>query len=164
MAIIATTRWVCNRTSNLQENDVKMLKVVKSRRVVAMLLAFAMGTASAAMMPQDMSDEAIAERIKAIGKVKLAGEEDSSQQASADGPRSGQAVYDKFCMACHTSGALGAPKINVAADWEARLEQGMDTVFDHAWEGFNAMPPKGTCNDCSEEEIQAAIDYMIADI
>jgi len=40
----------------------------------------------------------------------------------------------------------------------------METVLKHAVEGYNAMPPMGTCSDCSEDEIQAAIDYMIEDI
>ena len=78
--------------------------------------------------------------------------------------RSGEQVYNTFCAACHTSGVMGAPKINNAEDWEPRLAQGMDTVLKHAIEGYNAMPPKGTCSDCSDDEIQAAIDYMIAGI
>jgi len=142
-----------------------MWNVVKSGRLAALVMAFVVGSASAAMMPQqDMSDDAIEKRISAIGKVKLASDNAGGSEQASNEPRSGQAVYDKFCTACHTSGALGAPKINVAGDWEARLEQGMDQVLKHAVEGYNAMPPKGTCNDCSEDEIQAAIDYMIADI
>lgn len=117
---------------------------------------------SAASVQDDMSREAIAERIKPIGKHYVAGESSAAEESS--GPRSGQQVYDKFCTACHTSGVQGAPKINNAADWEDRLAQGMDTVLKHAVEGYNAMPPKGTCSDCSEEEIQAAIDYMVEDI
>ena len=94
---------------------------------------------SAASVQDDMSREAIAERIKPIGKHYVAGESSAAEESS--GPRSGQQVYDKFCTACHTSGVMGAPKINNAADWEERLAQGMDTVLNHAVEGFNAMPP-----------------------
>ncbi|NQZ17152.1 MAG: cytochrome c5 family protein [Idiomarina sp.] len=117
---------------------------------------------SAASVQDDMSREAIAERIKPIGKHYVAGESSAAEESS--GPRSGEQVYNKYCTACHTSGVMGAPKINNAADWEDRLAQGMDTVLKHAVEGYNAMPPKGTCSDCSEEEIQAAIDYMVEDI
>ena len=117
---------------------------------------------SAASVQDDMSREAIAERIKPIGKHYVAGESSAAEESS--GPRSGEQVYNKYCTACHTSGVMGAPKINNAADWEDRLAQGMDTVLQHAVEGYNAMPPKGTCSDCSEEEIQAAIDYMVEDI
>ena len=117
---------------------------------------------SAASVQDDMSREAIAERIKPIGKHYVAGESSAAEESS--GPRSGEQVYNKYCTACHTSGVMGAPKINNAADWEDRLAQGMDTVLKHAVEGYNAMPPKDTCSDCSEEEIQAAIDYMVEDI
>jgi cytochrome c5 len=124
-------------------------------------LLFALSV-SAASVQDDMSREAIAERIKPIGKHYVAGESSAAEESS--GPRSGEQVYNTYCTACHTSGVMGAPKINNAADWEERLAQGMDTVLKHAVEGFNAMPPMGTCSDCSEEEIQAAIDYMIEDI
>ncbi|MFD2631143.1 c-type cytochrome [Idiomarina piscisalsi] len=141
------------------------MKVMNSFFVKSVLgtlsLLFALSV-SAASVQDDMSREAIAERIKPIGKHYVAGKSSAAEESS--GPRSGEQVYNKYCTACHTSGVMGAPKINNAADWEDRLAQGMDTVLKHAVEGFNAMPPKGTCSDCSEEEIQAAIDYMIEDI
>ncbi|MFC0446054.1 c-type cytochrome [Pseudidiomarina halophila] len=141
-----------------------VLKVVKSGRLFAAALAFVVGSAGATILPQDSSEE-IAERIAPIGQVRTGSADaaNGGDSASAEA-RSGEAVYNQFCAACHTSGVLGAPKLNNAADWEPRLAQGMDTVLKHAIEGYNAMPPKGTCSDCSDEEIQAAIDYMIADI
>lgn len=117
---------------------------------------------SAASIQDDMSREAIAERIKPIGKHYVAGESSASEDSS--GPRSGEQVYNTYCTACHTSGVMGAPKQNNADDWQPRLDQGMETVLKHAVDGFNAMPPKGTCSDCSEDEIQAAIDFMIKEI
>lgn len=126
---------------------------------ISMLFALSI---SASSVQDDMSREAIAERIKPAGKHYVAGE--SSEAEESSGPRSGQQVYDKFCTACHTSGVMGAPKINEASDWEERLDKGMETVLKNAVEGYNAMPPMGTCSDCSEDEIQAAIDYMIEDI
>lgn len=141
------------------------MKVMNSFFVKSVLgtlsLLFALSV-SAASVQDDMSREAIAERIKPLGKHYVAGE--SSAAEASSGPRSGEQVYNTYCTACHTSGVMGAPKMNNAADWEERLAQGMDTVLKHAVEGFNAMPPKGTCSDCSEEEIQGAIDYMTSDI
>ena len=141
-----------------------VFKVVKSGRFLAAAMAFVVGSAGATMLPQD-SNEDIAKRIAPIGQVRTgdaAATADSG--ASAGGARSGDQIYNTYCAACHTGGVLGAPKINNAADWEPRLAQGMDTVLKHAIEGYNAMPPKGTCGDCSDDEIQAAIDYMTADI
>ncbi|MGF1683065.1 c-type cytochrome [Photobacterium minamisatsumaniensis] len=114
------------------------------------------GTAVAA----DMSDEAIAERIKPVGSVYLEGEAPTGPAVAA-GPRSGDAVYGTFCIACHGSGLMGAPKKGEAADWDARLAKGNDVLADHAINGFNAMPAKGSCMDCSDDEIIAAINHMI---
>lgn len=74
-----------------------------------------------------------------------------------------QAVVDRYkktCAVCHGSGAAGAPKTGNDAQWAPRLEKGMDTLVDHAKNGFNAMPAKGMCFDCSDEEFKALIEYM----
>ena len=111
---------------------------------------------------QDMSDEAIKERIKPVGSAHMAGAEAESADAGSDGARSGEAVYNSACVACHGSGVLGAPKLQVAADWQPRIdERSLDGLLKNAINGYNAMPPKGTCGDCSDDEIKAAIDYMI---
>ncbi len=115
--------------------------------------------ASLAATSQDEYD-AIAERIKPVGDVYLAGAE--PDQTAAAGPRDGATVYGTFCIACHGSGVGGAPKLGDAGDWEARIAQGKDVMVDHAINGFNAMPAKGACMDCSDDEIVAAIDHMIA--
>ena len=82
--------------------------------------------------------------------------------AGSGGARSGEAVYNSACVACHGSGVLGAPKLQVAADWQPRIdERSLDGLLKNAINGYNAMPPKGTCGDCSDDEIKAAIDYMI---
>jgi cytochrome c5 len=108
----------------------------------------------------DMSDEAIAERIQPVGSVYLEGDAPAGPAVAA-GPRSGDTVYGTFCVACHGAGIMGAPKKGDAADWEARLAKGNDVLADHAINGFNAMPAKGSCMDCSDDEIIAAIDHMI---
>lgn len=114
------------------------------------------GTAVAA----DMSDAAIAERIKPVGAVYLEGDAPAAPVVAA-GPRSGDAVYGTFCAACHGTGVMGAPKKGVAGDWDARLAKGNETLASNAINGFNAMPAKGSCMDCSDDEIIAAIDHMI---
>ncbi|MGF1874103.1 cytochrome c5 family protein [Photobacterium frigidiphilum] len=108
----------------------------------------------------DMSDDAIAERIKPVGSVYLEGDA-PIDTAATSGPRSGDAVYGTFCIACHGSGVLSAPKKGDAGDWSPRLAKGMDVLTDHALNGFNAMPAKGSCMDCSDDEIVAAINHMI---
>lgn len=68
--------------------------------------------------------------------------------------------YNQSCTFCHGTGAAGAPKSHDAAAWKPRLEKGMDTLVKHAKEGFNAMPAKGMCNDCTDEEFRALIEFM----
>ena len=142
----------------------KRIKSLASKGLIASIAAVFAVAAGAASVQDSMSKEAIEKRIEPAAQHYVAGEQSDQQASSGGGARSGEQVYNTFCAACHTSGVMGAPKINNAADWEPRLAQGMDTVLSHAINGYNAMPPKGTCSDCSDDEIQAAIDYMIADI
>ncbi|EAS62547.1 cytochrome c5 family protein [Photobacterium angustum] len=122
--------------------------------------AVATFTIAVPAVANDMTDEAIAERIKPVGSLYLEGEAPAVEVAAK--PRSGEAVYNSFCASCHTPGVMGAPKKDDAGDWSARIAQGKDVLADHAINGFNAMPAKGACMDCSDEEIIAAIDHMIA--
>lgn len=107
-------------------------------------------------------DEDIVKRIKPVGSVHVAGA--AAAGAAAAGPRSGADIYNTSCIACHGAGVLGAPKLQDAAGWAPRMEQGFDTVLANAINGINAMPPMGTCGDCSNDDIKAAIEYMIEGI
>ncbi|WP_404342307.1 c-type cytochrome [Pseudoalteromonas mariniglutinosa] len=118
-------------------------------------------TTTAYAQPYDnsMAEDAIKKRLAPIGAVYLEGDK-ATVAEQPTGPRSGEQVYQASCFACHGTGALGAPKS--AEDWAPRLAKGADTLLKHALDGFNAMPPRGTCMDCSDEEISAAIDFMTA--
>ncbi|MFQ3236386.1 MAG: cytochrome c5 [Paraglaciecola sp.] len=108
------------------------------------------------------SDDAIKSRIEPVGQMHIAGMK--AQIAVASGPRSGADVYNKACVACHSSGVLGAPKFQDAGEWSPRLEKGFDVVWQNAIVGINAMPAMGACGDCSDEDIKVAIEYMIEGI
>ena len=69
-------------------------------------------------------------------------------------------LYNQSCIACHASGAAGAPRTGDTKAWAPRLEKGMDTLVEHTREGFNAMPPKGMCFDCTDEDYVALINFM----
>ncbi|MCC2617531.1 cytochrome c5 family protein [Aestuariibacter halophilus] len=132
---------------------------MKLKAFVFALFASLLGFSTIA---QDMSEDAIKERIKPVGSVHVAGAQ--AESAAAAGPRSGADVYNASCVACHGPGVMGAPKLHDAADWSPRMDKGMETLLDHAINGFNAMPPKGTCGNCSDDEIKAAIEYMVEGI
>ncbi len=132
-----------------------------SRKILtAMVAAVTFSSTSFAANISQQEYDAIAERIKPVGNVYLAGSE--PVKAEPTGPRDGASVYGTFCIACHSSGVSGAPKTGNADDWAPRIAQGKDVLKNHAIKGFNAMPAKGTCMDCSDDEIVAAIEHMIA--
>lgn len=81
----------------------------------------------------------------------------ATAQAEADG----EAVYNQACMACHMTGAAGAPIKGDTEAWAPRIEKGMETLYDHSINGFNAMPAKGGNASLSDEEVKAAVDYMV---
>jgi len=142
---------------------VKISTTFKWKHILAIIVGVA--TAGSVMaVSQDMSREAIAERIKPTAQVQVAGAEQMASQGQAAGARSGEQVYSQACVACHTTGVLGSPRKGNAEDWAPRLAQGMDVVLEHSLKGLNAMPPRGTCTKCSDEEILAAIEYMIEGI
>ncbi|HET8709868.1 MAG TPA: c-type cytochrome [Spongiibacteraceae bacterium] len=74
-----------------------------------------------------------------------------------------QAVVDHFnkaCTFCHTAGVSNAPKAFDAEAWKPRLAKGMDKLVASVKNGFNAMPPRGMCADCSDADYKALITYM----
>ena len=73
---------------------------------------------------------------------------------------SGEAVYAANCIACHASGAAGAPKFGDVGAWTARIAQGYDLLVKHAIEGIRAMPAKGGNPDLDDIEVARAVAYL----
>jgi cytochrome c5 len=71
-----------------------------------------------------------------------------------------ETLYNQSCVACHLTGAAGAPKTGDAAAWKPRLDKGMDVMLANVKNGINAMPPKGMCMNCSDEDFKGLIEYM----
>jgi cytochrome c5 len=74
----------------------------------------------------------------------------------------GQQVYQASCQACHATGAANAPKLGDKEAWAPRIAQGMDALLASAMNGKNAMPPKGACASCTEDDLKAAVEYMVS--
>lgn len=128
---------------------------MKKITVAVAMLSFAVLAQTPA---EDKSLEELKARIAPVGQVYLAGSEPVA--AKPAGPRTGEQVYQGACFACHATGALDAPKKGDAAAWKPRLAQGLETLHKHALEGIRSMPPRGTCGDCSDDEILNAIKFM----
>lgn len=105
----------------------------------------------------------VEERMAPAGKLCMSGEPCAAAPAapaSAE-PRSGSEVYSAKCATCHATGAANAPKLGDAAAWAPRAAKGMDVLYTSAISGFNGMPAKGLCFDCSDDEIKASVDHMV---
>lgn len=114
--------------------------------------------------PNERWQAKVEENIAPVGQVNVGAVPAAGSGAGAAAPaaaRSGEQVYNTACMACHSTGVAGAPKVGDKAAWEARAQKGIDGLLSTAINGLNAMPPRGTCADCSDEELQAAIEHML---
>lgn len=142
---------------------------------IALVVLMIMGVLGAAnqftatAVSPDMSDEAVAERLKPVAEVHI-GEEKMAEAASggdemagAEDAGTGQQIYDAVCVACHANGVLDAPVIGDAQAWAPRIEKGMETLYDHAINGFKNMPARGGRASLSDDEVKAAVDYMTAE-
>ncbi len=108
--------------------------------------------------------DVVLERLKHPAFVCVMGDPCSDNLGKAPvaaAARTGDQVYLSACAACHTSGAAGAPKTGDAGAWGARMDQGLETLVKHAIDGYKAMPARGLCADCSDQEIADAVAYMI---
>ena len=73
----------------------------------------------------------------------------------------GEAVYSKSCAACHASGVLNAPKLDDKEAWSGLIAKGAETLTANAIKGIGKMPPKGGNMKLTDEEVKAAVAYMI---
>ena len=120
---------------------------------------------------------AVAERIRPVGRVLLPGEEltagepvvaEAEQPAPVETAMSGPQVYNDACLVCHGAGVGGAPVLGDAVAWAPRIAQGNDLLYTNAIDGYTGdlgyMPPKGARMDLSDDEVRAAVDYMVAEV
>jgi cytochrome c5 len=115
---------------------------------------------------------AVAERIAPVGKVAIAGQDNTAlappkpAEAAPAADLGGEEVYNMACVACHGAGVAGAPKYGDKGAWSARIAKGAETLNEHAIKGFQGqtgfMPPKGGRTDLSDKSIINAVEYMIA--
>ena len=73
----------------------------------------------------------------------------------------GERVFTRTCLSCHAKGVHGAPRLGDITDWEERLRQDQETLIRHAISGHGRMPPKGGFYMLSDEEVAAAVAYVI---
>jgi cytochrome c5 len=117
--------------------------------------------------PLHMKD--VQANIAPFAKVAIAGHDNSAlaainKPAAGAGPAvptTAEAAFNQVCSACHTSGALGAPKIGDKAAWGPRIAQGKDTLYKTAIAGKGNMPAKGGTT-WPDATIRMTVDYMLS--
>ncbi|MDA8855030.1 c-type cytochrome [Candidatus Pseudothioglobus singularis] len=111
---------------------------------------------------ENMVENSVLERIKPVGEVRI---DTSTQVASAEivetAVRSGEEIYNSKCAGCHTSGVMGSPKFASLEDWAPRVGLGLEKLTLSAIAGKGGMPAKGTCMDCTDNDIKITVQYML---
>jgi cytochrome c5 len=123
---------------------------------IILLVSYATSGSSTSAGTDSQSPEAVAQRLQPVA-------EQGYTLKDANAPKvlqTGEAVYGVTCVACHGSGAAGAPKFGDAGAWGPRIAQGYDTLVQHAVQGIRAMPAKGGNPDLDDVEVARAVVYM----
>lgn len=136
---------------------VVVLAFVVPITLIVMLASLVMSKSKYDANHPAMTDEAVAQRIKPVGNVMLAG---AAAAAGAKTAKAGDEVYKQVCAACHASGALNAPKVGDKAAWAPLVKRGLDDLTANAVKGVRTMPAKGGNPDLSDIEIARAIVHM----
>lgn len=135
---------------------------------IAFVIAIAASIINGASEPEGVSPALVArieERIKPVATVVTDPAVLAMKAAAAPArePMTGEQVVGKICAACHQTGLMESPKIGDAAAWQTRLDAqgGVDGIVATAIEGLNQMPARGGDPSLSDEELHAAVEYML---
>ena len=140
--------------------------------IIARIIAANTSVANRAEDP--VYERQVEERIQPVARVAIAGQDNTALAPPAAAPAvaataaadlTGEQAYNQACVACHGAGVAGAPKFGDKAAWAPRIAQGMDTLHNHALQGFQGkaglMPPKGGRTDLSDQSVVNGVDYIV---
>ena len=128
-----------------------------------------LGATAAITEETTTGDTASSDATKTDEKAPATESDKTATATASTAPASdaGEKLYASTCKACHDAGVAGAPKISDKSAWKDRIAQGKDTLYKHSIEGFQGktgvMPPKGG-STASDEEMKAAVDYMVSKV
>lgn len=134
--------------------------------IIQIILTNATAVGKSMVTPESMAPEAVVERIKPVAEVTVgeppAVEAPAVEETTTAASGPGETIVNQVCATCHGSGLMSSPKLGNAGDWSPRIEKGIDTLYDHALNGFNMMPARGGRPDLSDDDVKAAVDYMVS--
>lgn len=140
--------------------------------VLGFLVALAVVISIIANMLQNRAEgeELAPERLARIEqRIQPAGQVNTDPNAQVTMPAVDEGAADmpteeivaSVCAGCHASGVLGAPKIGDAGSWAKARAAGMDAMVNNAINGKNAMPARGGNPALSDDQIRAAVEFML---
>ena len=149
--------------------------------VAIVLFALARIVAAETQDKQVLEDSAyvknVEQRLQPFTQEAVAGQDNTAlaikpDAGAAEGaggaaamPKTGAELFQQTCSACHGAGIAGAPKAGDKAAWAPRIAKGMDTLYQHALNGFNGsagmMPAKGGRADAPDALVKQAVDHMV---
>lgn len=144
--------------------------VTRYQTLFTLVLALLLGTScsdqgSTSAPKSEVSDTPtpVEQAIEVAAPVEEQAVAEASQQAAEQtAVVDGQKTYQTYCKACHATGVAGAPKLGDKDAWAPRIYKGDDAMFSTVIKGLNAMPPKGACMSCSDDDLRAAMEYMVS--
>ena len=155
------------------KNFTIILIILAALMAIFMILGVAFGGIKES--PEKVTAE-VMKNTEPVAKVQMEGDEpevpaaeESTEMvaASEGGDDAGKKTYGGICVACHGSGIPNIPQLGDAAAWAPRIEQGIDILYEHAIVGYMGksgmpMPAKGGNPALSDEEVKAAVDYIVS--
>lgn len=140
---------------------------------------------SGVAIADNKTDDKVLERIRPLGHVNvdqpiapvevagMATAEPVAPAAATETPApavpaapvvaDGKKIYEGVCFACHAVGAAGSPKFADKEAWAPRIAKGEEALLNSTFNGTaKGMPPRGACGTCSDEDIKAAVEYMVS--
>ncbi len=156
------------------KNFTIILIILAALMAVFMILGVAFGGIKES--PEKVTAE-VMKNTEPVAKVQMEGDEpevpaaeESTEMVAASeggGDDAGKKTYGGICVACHGSGIPNIPQLGDAAAWAPRIEQGIDILYEHAIVGYMGksgmpMPAKGGNPALSDEEVKAAVDYIVS--
>lgn len=157
------------------QNFIIILVMLLGMISIFVIIARVVGSNEVVMAKQRA--QVLAVETQPVGGVRLAGGAGAAAggnartAAAADGQSAGEvdpgkAVYDRLCVSCHGTGLPGIPQLGDVPEWQQRAADGMALVYEHAIKGYTGesgmtMPPKGGDPSLSDEQVKAAVDYIM---
>ena len=153
-------------------NYLIVLGILATMIIIFIIAARMIGINDEAMAAQ--RSEQVSANTQPVGQVRMEGDAEAEAEAApvvataeTETGDVGNRVFSGLCFSCHGTGLPGIPQLGDHAAWADRIAKGKELLYEHALNGFTGssgimMPPRGGNPALSDDEVKAAVDYMVA--